>query len=105
MRAESDTLDRYMRNFNGEVTMNLCNPLKGYGKWLTGEPTVNGFNGDVGYIGAPAHTMYEDYMSKNLGCCGQNQDWYSSSCKTMTACECDCCIYVYCNDNEYTYRY
>jgi len=105
VRAESDTLDRYMRNFNGEVTMNLCTPLKGYGKWLTGEPTVNGFNGDVGYIGAPAHTMYEDYMSKNLGCCGQNQDWYSSSCKTMTACECDCCIYVYCNDNEYTYRY
>ena len=105
VRAESDTLDRYMRNFNGEVTMNLCTPLKGYGNFLTGEPTVNGFNGDVGYIGAPAHTMYEDYMSKNLGCCGQNQDWYSSSCKTMTACECDCCIYVYCNDNEYTYRY
>ena len=49
--------------------------------------------------------MYEDYMSKNLGCCAQNQDWYSSSCKTMTACECDCCIYVYCNDNQYTYRY
>ena len=105
VRAESDTLDRYMRNFNGEVTMNLCTPLKGYGDFLTGEPTVNGFNGDVGYIGAPAHTMYEDYMSKNLGCCGQNQDWYSNSCKTMTACECDCCIYVYCNNNEYTYRY
>lgn len=29
VRAESDTLDRYMRNFNGEVTMNLCTPLKG----------------------------------------------------------------------------
>jgi len=73
VRAESDTLDRYMRNFNGRVTMNLCTPLKGYGNWLTGEPTVNGFNGDIGYVGAPAHTMYEDYMSKNLGCCGQNQ--------------------------------
>jgi len=52
VRAESDTLDRYLRNFNGEVTMNLCTPLKGYGDFLTGEPTVNGFNGDVGYIGA-----------------------------------------------------
>jgi hypothetical protein len=73
VRAESDTLDRYMRNFNGEVTMNLCTPLKGYGDWLTGEPTVNGFNGNIGYVGAPAHTAYEAYMSKNLGCCGQNK--------------------------------
>ena len=105
VRAESDTLDRYMRNFNGEVTMNLCTPLKGgyryrrvyprvacllpsriallpcpsgcmskseprearfrmpvavsgYGDFLTGEPTVNGFNGDVGYIGGFANVLH-----------------------------------------------
>ena len=32
--------------------------VSGYGDFLTGEPTVNGFNGDVGYIGGFANVLH-----------------------------------------------